>query len=92
MDLKNIIPELLDDHTKIKTELKYFKNADYSMKDYEKKSIPASFYIHSWELTPELMPKIKIPFKNNFITYHNLDKVPNRMSELLKLFEFTSFH
>ena len=37
------------------------------------------------------MPKIKIPFKNNFITYHNLDKVPNRMSELLKLFEFTSF-
>jgi polysaccharide deacetylase family protein (PEP-CTERM system associated) len=62
-----------------------------AIKDYEKKSIPASFYIHSWELTPELMPKIKIPFKNNFITYHNLDKVPNRMSELLKLFEFTSF-
>ncbi len=67
------------------------ENGYVYIKDYEKKSIPASFYIHSWELTPELMPKIKIPFKNNFITYHNLDKVPNRMSELLKLFEFTSF-
>ena len=35
MDLKNIMPELLDDDTKIKTELNYFENADYSMKDYE---------------------------------------------------------
>ena len=62
-----------------------------AIKDYEKKSIPACYYIHSWELTPELMPKIELPFKSNFITYHNLDKVFDRISELIKLFKFTSF-
>ena len=30
------------------------KNA---IKNYEKQGMPASFYIHSWELTPEYMPK-----------------------------------
>ena len=40
-----------------------------AIKDYEKKSIPACYYIHSWELTPEFMPKIELSFKNNFITY-----------------------
>ena len=62
-----------------------------AIKDYEKKSIPACYYIHSWELTPEFMPKIELSFKNNFITYHNLDKAFGRISELIKLFKFTSF-
>jgi polysaccharide deacetylase family protein (PEP-CTERM system associated) len=64
------------------------KNA---IKKYEKQGIPASFYIHSWELTPEHMPKIELPFKENFATYHNINKAYNRMDELLKQFEFTSF-
>ena len=64
------------------------KNA---IKKYEKQGIPASFYIHSWELTPEYMPKIELPFKENFATYHNIKKAYNRMDELLKQFEFTSF-
>ena len=42
--------------------------------NYEKKEIPATFYIHSWELTPELMPRIKLSKKDNFITYHNIEK------------------
>ena len=62
-----------------------------AIKDYEKKSIPACYYIHSWELTPEFMPKISLPFKDSFITYHNLDKALGRISELIKLFKFTSF-
>ena len=62
-----------------------------AIKDYEKKSIPACYYIHSWELTPEFMPKIELPFKSNFITYHNLGKAFGRISELIKLFKFTSF-
>ena len=37
------------------------------------------------------MPKIKLSTKNNFITYHNLDKVFDRMGVLLSNFEFTSF-
>ena len=68
--------------------MRVIKNA---IKQYEKQGIPASFYIHSWELTPEHMPKIELPFKENFATYHNINKAYNRMDELLKQFEFTSF-
>ena len=62
-----------------------------AINEYEEKNIPGVFYIHSWELTPEYMPKIKLCIKDNFITYHNLDKIPNRMSDLLSNFKFTSF-
>jgi len=57
----------------------------------KKKGIPACFYIHSWELTPEYMPKISLPIKDHFVTYHNIEKSYSRMEELLKLFKFTSF-
>ena len=67
---------------------KVIKNA---LKSYQNKNMPGSFYIHSWELTPEFMPKLDLPFKDKFATYHNLDKAYSRMSELLKSFEFTSF-
>ena len=57
----------------------------------EKKNIPATFYIHSWELAPEFMPKIKMSKKDDFITYHNLGKAFDKMDSLLEEFEFTSF-
>ncbi|HVZ62327.1 MAG TPA: polysaccharide deacetylase family protein [Candidatus Nitrosotalea sp.] len=53
--------------------------------------IPSSFYIHSWELTPEYMPKISMPLIDNFVTYHNLKGCMNKMDRLLKKFKFTSF-
>ena len=62
-----------------------------AVREYDEQKIPGVFYIHSWELTPEYMPKIKLSIKNNFITYHNLDKVIGRMSDLLSNFQFTSF-
>lgn len=62
-----------------------------SIKKYEKENIPATFYIHSWELTPEYMPKISLPIIDNFVTYHNLNKAKSRMDEILKQFNFTSF-
>lgn len=62
-----------------------------SISEYERKNIPASFYIHSWELTPEFMPKIPMAFKDSFITYHNIRKTFGRMDYLLKNFDFTSF-
>lgn len=68
--------------------LKIIKNA---IKSYEQKEIPASLYIHSWELTPEHIPKIKLPKKNHFITYHKIEKTFSKMNELLKEFEFTTF-
>ena len=68
-----------------------FKIIKNAIRDYEKKQIPATFYIHSWELTPELMPRIKLSKKDNFITYHNIEKAYERMNELLAEFQFTSF-
>jgi len=67
---------------------KIIKNA---IKNYQKQAIPATFYIHSWELTPEYMPKIQLPVKENFVTYHNIGKAYTRMNELLQQFQFTSF-
>ncbi len=55
------------------------------------KGNPATFYIHSWELTPEYMPKISLPFMNKFITYFRIGKAFSSMESLLKKFEFTSF-
>jgi peptidoglycan-N-acetylglucosamine deacetylase len=62
-----------------------------SIQKYEKQEIPATFYIHSWELTPEFMPRIKLPFKDNFITFHNIEKTYDRLENILKQFDFTSF-
>jgi len=67
---------------------KIIKNA---IANYEKQSIPATFYIHSWELTPEFMPKIKLPVKENFVTFHNIEKAFEKMSKIINEFEFTSF-
>ena len=68
--------------------IKIIKNA---IKNYEKQNIPATFYIHSWELTPEFMPKIELPYKDNFITFHNIGKAYAKMENLLGKFQFTSF-
>ena len=62
-----------------------------AISSYEKIGIPATFYIHSWELTPEHMPKIQLPIKDHFTTFHNIDKAFNRMNDILSEFEFTSF-
>jgi polysaccharide deacetylase family protein (PEP-CTERM system associated) len=52
---------------------------------------PATFYIHSWELVPELMPKISLPFIDNFITFYNIKKALDKMTKLIQEFQFTSF-
>ena len=67
------------------------KTIHNAIKNYEKQEIPATFYIHSWELTPEFMPRIKLPFKENFITFHNIEKTYGRLENILKQFNFTSF-
>ena len=68
--------------------LRVIENA---LKYYEKDGMPGVFYIHSWELTPEFMPKIKLSKKDHFVTFHNISKAYNKMENLLKKFEFTSF-
>ena len=68
--------------------LRVIKNA---LRSYEKRDIPGVFYIHSWELTPEYMPKIDLPPKEKFVTYHNINKSFEKMDTLLQEFSFTSF-
>tara|TARA_B100001750_G_scaffold129886_1_gene103261 strand:- start:7198 stop:8037 length:840 start_codon:yes stop_codon:yes gene_type:complete len=68
--------------------MRVIKNA---IRQYEKQEIPATFYIHSWELTPEFMPKLPLSTKDKFITYHNLQKAFTKMDQLVQEFEFTSF-
>jgi polysaccharide deacetylase family protein (PEP-CTERM system associated) len=67
------------------------KIIERAIKSNMKKDIPATFFIHSWELTPELMPKVDLPFSDSFITYHNIGKALSRMDSLIKKFKFTSF-
>lgn len=62
-----------------------------SILNYERQNIPATFYIHSWELTPELMPRIRMSLKDNFITYHNIKTAYEKLNQILKKFDFTSF-
>ena len=62
-----------------------------AIKSYEEENLPGVFYIHSWELTPELMPKMKLSKKDHFITFHNIDKAYSKMEDLLEKFQFTSF-
>ncbi len=69
--------------------MKFIQNA---IKHNISMNIPSSFYIHSWELTPEFMPKLQLPWKDRFITYYNLNKALPKMDELVKKFKFTSFN
>ena len=62
-----------------------------AIKSMNQTNNPATFYIHSWELTPELMPKISLPFIDNFITYFNIKNAPKKMTDIIREFEFTSF-
>ena len=62
-----------------------------AIKNYQKDEIPGTFYIHSWELTPEFIPKIDLPKKENFVTFHNIGKSFQRLEDLLIDFNFTSF-
>ena len=62
-----------------------------AIKNINKINQPATFYIHSWELAPELMPKISLPFVDNFITFYNIKKALEKMTKLINEFQFTSF-
>jgi len=62
-----------------------------AIKRNSERNIPSSFYIHSWELTPEFMPRIPLTIVENFITYHNLGKTMARLDRLIKKFKFMSF-
>ena len=69
--------------------LRIIKN---TIKSYEKKEIPTSLYVHSWELTPEYIPKIKLPIKNKLITFYKIESTYNKMNKILNEFKFQTFN
>ncbi|MDE1769772.1 MAG: polysaccharide deacetylase family protein [Thaumarchaeota archaeon] len=68
--------------------LRVIENA---IKNINSNNFPATFYIHSWELTPEFMPKVPLSFLENFVTYYNLGNTLKRLDRIIKKFKFTSF-
>lgn len=50
---------------------------------------PVVFYLHPWEVDPDL-PRIDLPFIKKFRHYYNLDKTERRLKRLLGDFEFTT--
>ena len=62
-----------------------------AIKHYEEQNIPATIYIHSWELTPEFIPKIEMPFKERFVTFHNIKNAYSRIEKILQNSRFSSF-
>lgn len=67
------------------------KLIEKTIENNNNRGIPATFYIHSWELTPEFMPKIQLPFLKNFVTYHNLGKAFSKLDKIIKKYKFSSF-
>ena len=62
-----------------------------SIKNYERKNIPSTIYVHSWELTPEYIPKISLPFKEKFVTFHNIQKTFSKLEKIISTHNFSSF-
>jgi len=62
-----------------------------SISNYEKQNIPATIYVHSWELTPEFIPKIQLPLKEKFVTFHNIQNTYSRLEKILQRYDFSSF-
>ena len=52
-------------------------------------SKPFVFYLHPWEVDPE-QPRVKASWFSEFRHYNNLEKCHERLSRLLKDFEFTT--
>lgn len=67
------------------------RTIEKGIEKYQKLGFPSTFYIHSWELTPELMPSLPLPFIDKFVTYYNLKNALPKMSKLIEKYEFTSF-
>ncbi|MAE74670.1 MAG: hypothetical protein CL675_11290 [Bdellovibrionaceae bacterium] len=72
----------------------FFRFLTFSMyKSYvrslNRKGHPLNFYTHTWELYTDYPQVIRHPIKR-LIQYHNLNKVHDRMDQLMQEFPFTS--
>lgn len=55
--------------------------------DAERRGVPATFYIHPWELDPE-QPRLAVPLKTRIRHYGGLGQTAGRIRRLLAEFDF----
>jgi polysaccharide deacetylase family protein (PEP-CTERM system associated) len=70
----------------------YFRLLPYGLgraafRDCERRGVPATFYIHPWELDPD-QPRLDVPFLARVRHYSGLRKTGGRLQRLLSEFSF----
>ncbi|HEY3114085.1 MAG TPA: XrtA system polysaccharide deacetylase [Gemmatimonadaceae bacterium] len=70
----------------------YFRHLPYAfmdtaLKSAEERGVPATFYIHPWELDPD-QPRIAVPFPTRLRHYGGLGRTVPRLKRLLSSFHF----
>lgn len=60
---------------------------DYSVRELNKRGIPAISYIHPWEFD-ESQPEIELPLSRRFMHYFNIRSTRPKIEGLLKRFKF----
>jgi polysaccharide deacetylase family protein (PEP-CTERM system associated) len=72
----------------------YFRHLPYTLvrtalSDAERRGVPATFYIHPWELDPE-QPRVSVPYPTHLRHYGGLTRTVPRLRKLLATFQFQS--
>jgi polysaccharide deacetylase family protein (PEP-CTERM system associated) len=70
----------------------YFRTLPYALarsalKDCERRGVPATFYIHPWELDPG-QPRLDVPWLTRMRHYSGLSRCAERLRRLLSDFQF----
>jgi len=70
----------------------YFRLLPYglvraALADAERRGVPATFYLHPWEVDPE-QPRLAVPWKTRLRHYGGLQRVAPRLERLLSEFRF----
>jgi hypothetical protein len=70
----------------------YFRFFPYSLaraavKDCERRQVPATFYIHPWEIDPD-QPRLNVPLLTRLRHYGGLNRTVGRLRRLLDEFSF----
>lgn len=67
-----------------------FRVIQRAFADASARHVPATFYIHPWELDPA-QPRVPVPWLTRVRHYRGLDTTAARIDALLRAFRFTSY-
>lgn len=61
----------------------------FFLRQYDRMQVPAVLYFHPWELDPGI-PRQNLGFRNNFITYFNIERFEKKIRKLAQKYQFVS--